>query len=252
MTKKERFNNAFQHIRTLGVVRTQRELAALMGASAPNISSALNGVDSVLTDRFLHRFNEACNNIFDINWLLTGEGQMLKPSPTQQSSGDNSPNVMGNNNMVGNTITTTHAPVYAQENAVRPIVPVELYKKPNTDIYNEIVKKPSSGIEYAQYFRSFSDFCMYMRVQGDAMSPNFIRGDLLALSLLNATYIINGTIYVLDTRSYGLVLRVVIDKGDSYECHSLGDEKRYAPFSIPKSDVIRIYQVMGLIRTCVS
>jgi repressor LexA len=187
-------------------------------------------------------------------WLLTGEGQMLKSPPTQQSSGDNSPNVMGNNNMVGNTITTTHAPapVYTQENAVRPIVPVELYKKPNTDIYNEIVKKPSSGIEYAQYFRSFSDFCMYMRVQGDAMSPNFIRGDLLALSLLNATYIINGTIYVLDTRSYGLVLRVVIDKGDSYECHSLGDEKRYAPFSIPKSDVIRIYQVMGLIRTCVS
>lgn len=190
----------------------------------------------------------------NVNWLLTGEGSMLKPTPTLQSSGDNSPNVMGNNNMVGNTITTTHAPaqVYAHENAVRPIVPVELYKKPNTDIYNEIVKKPSSGIEYAQYFRSFSDFCMYMRVQGDAMSPNFIRGDLLALSLLNATYIINGTIYVLDTSSYGLVLRVVIDKGDSYECHSLGDEKRYAPFCIPKSDVIRIYQVMGLIRTCVS
>ena len=78
MTKKERINTAYQHIRTLGVVRTQRELATLMGASASNISSALNGVESVLTDRFLHRFNEACNNIFDINWLLTGEGEMLK------------------------------------------------------------------------------------------------------------------------------------------------------------------------------
>ena len=66
----------------------------------------------------------------NITWLLTGEGQMLKSTPTQQSSGDNSPNVMGNNNMVGNTITTTPAQVYTQENAVRPIVPVELYKKP--------------------------------------------------------------------------------------------------------------------------
>jgi phage repressor protein C with HTH and peptisase S24 domain len=253
MNKQTRLINAVKYLKNEGVIHTQKDIAEAMRASKSNVSSALNGVESVLTDRFLFRFAEAYKNI-SYNWLLTGEGSMLKPTPTQQSSGDNSPNVMGNNNMVGNTITTTHAPaqVYAQENAVRPIVPVELYKKPNTDIYNEIVKKPSSGIEYAQYFRSFSDFCMYMRVQGDAMSPNFIRGDLLALSLLNATYIINGTIYVLDTRSYGLVLRVVIDKGDFYECHSLGDEKRYAPFSIPKSDVIRIYQVMGLIRTCVS
>lgn len=35
---------------------------------------------------------------------------MLKSTPAQQSSGDNSPNVMGNNNMVGNTIATTQTP----------------------------------------------------------------------------------------------------------------------------------------------
>lgn len=93
---------------------------------------------------------------------------------------------------------------------------------------------------------------MYMRVQDDSMLPNFVRGDLLALSAMAATYILNGTIYVLDTKSYGIVLRVVIDRGDAYECHVIGDESRYAPFSVPKSDVIRIYQVIGLIRTCVS
>jgi hypothetical protein len=36
---------------------------------------------------------------------------MLKSPPAQQSSGDHSPNVMGNNNMVGNTIATTQTPV---------------------------------------------------------------------------------------------------------------------------------------------
>ena len=256
MDKQTRLNYAYNYLKSNNVIHTQKEIAEAMGASKSNVSSALKGVESVLTDRFLMRFADTYKK-FNINWLLYGEGPMLRtadiPKPTQQSTGDNSPNVMGNNNMVGNTINTTHAPVCAQENAVRPIVPVELYKKPNTDVYNEIVEKPSSaGIEYAQYFRSFSDFCMYMRVQGDSMSPNFLRGDLLALSLLKATYILNGTIYVLDTKSYGLVLRVVIDRGDIYECHVIGDETRYAPFSVPKTDVIRIYQVMGLIRTCVS
>ena len=230
---------------------TKAYFCKAIGASPSFLNSMRKGLSTEKIDIVVSAFPD-----LNRDWLLFGEGPMLRtadaPKPTQQSTGDNSHNVMGNNNMVGNTINTTHAPVCAQENAVRPIVPVELYKKPNTDIYNEIVEKPSSGIEYAQYFRSFSDFCMYMRVQGDSMSPNFLRGDLLALSLLKATYILNGTIYVLDTKSYGLVLRVVIDRGDIYECHVIGDETRYAPFSVPKTDVIRIYKVMGLIRTCVS
>lgn len=240
-------------------IRAFAELRGMYIADFERKCGLSNGAVSKMGDNTRKSTIDKISTAFpEVNeyWLLTGEGPMLRstdaPKPTQQSTGDNSPNVMGNNNMVGNTINTTHAPVCAQENAVRPIVPVELYKKPNTDIYNEIVEKPSSGIEYAQYFRSFSDFCMYMRVQGDSMSPNFLRGDLLALSLLKATYILNGTIYVLDTKSYGLVLRVVIDRGDIYECHVIGDETRYAPFSVPKADVIRIYQVMGLIRTCVS
>lgn len=230
---------------------TMKAFESRCGLSTGYVTSMRKGYGALKLTNVLTAFPDLSRD-----WLLFGEGPMLRTAdtskPTLQSTGDNSPNVMGNNNMVGNTINTTHTPVCAQENAVRPIVPVELYKKPNTDIYNEIVEKPSSGVEYAQYFRSFSDFCMYMRVQGDSMSPNFLRGDLLALSLLKATYILNGTIYVLDTKSYGLVLRVVIDRGDIYECHVIGDETRYAPFSVPKTDVIRIYQVMGLIRTCVS
>ena len=48
-----------------------------MGASAPNVSSAFNGDSRVLTDRFLFRFNAAYDNIFSLDWLLTGEGEML-------------------------------------------------------------------------------------------------------------------------------------------------------------------------------
>ena len=230
---------------------TMKAFESRCGLSTGYVTSMRKGYGALKLTNVLTAFPD-----LNRDWLLFGEGPMLRtadvPKPTQQSTGDNSPNVMGNNNMVGNTINTTHVPVCAQENAVRPIVPVELYKKPNTDVYNEIVVKRAAHVEYAQFFSNFSDYDMYMRVQGDSMSPNFLRGDMLALSVMKATYILNGTIYVLDTSSYGLVLRVVIDRGDIYECHVIGDETRYAPFSVPKTDVIRIYQVMGLIRTCVS
>lgn len=75
-----------------------------MGASRPNVSSALKGDGKVLTDKFLKRFA----NAFDVlsqDWLLTGEGPMLTSdlsgSVHQQSSGDYSPNVNGSGNVVG-------------------------------------------------------------------------------------------------------------------------------------------------------
>lgn len=249
MDKQDRLNIAFNFLKDSGIAHTQKDIAEAMGASKTNVSSALNGVQSVLTDSFLLRFSRAYG-IFNRDWLLFGEGPMLRSQgQTQVVHGENNSAVqMGGTN---NTYNAASLPVVSTD-AVRPIVPAELYKRPNTDVYDEIVVKRAPNVEYAQFFSNFSDYDMYMRVQGDSMSPNFFRGDMLALSSMKATYILNGTIYVLDTKSYGLVLRVVIDRGEHYECHVVGDESRYAPFNIPKDDVIRIYQVMGLIRTNVS
>lgn len=73
-----------------------------MGASAPNVSSAFNGDPRVLTDRFLSRFNAAFDNMFNLDWLLTGDGEMLKDTIVQQTSyGDHSPNVNGDGNHFG-------------------------------------------------------------------------------------------------------------------------------------------------------
>ena len=82
MEKKERINQAFSYLKDNGLVHTQRDLAEKMGATAPNVSSALKGVDNVLTDNFLLRFNNAFGGIFNDNWLLTGEGSMLTEPAT--------------------------------------------------------------------------------------------------------------------------------------------------------------------------
>lgn len=99
-----RLNKGFEYLRSIGMVHTQADVAKAMGASRPNVSSALKGDGKVLTDKFLKRFA----NAFDVlsqDWLLTGEGPMLTSdlsgSVHQQSSGDYFPNVNGSGNVVG-------------------------------------------------------------------------------------------------------------------------------------------------------
>lgn len=78
--RASRLQSAFGELVKRKLVSTKKDVALKMGASAPNVSSAFNGDSRVLTDRFLTRFNNAFDNIFSLQWLLTGEGEMLKNS----------------------------------------------------------------------------------------------------------------------------------------------------------------------------
>ena len=95
MERKERFKSAVDYLKNNGLVHKQKDVAEKMGSTEPNISAALRGVGTVLTDKFLYRFNRAFGSIFEDNWLKKGEGQMLKAT---QTVGDiNNSNVSGVN-----------------------------------------------------------------------------------------------------------------------------------------------------------
>lgn len=87
MSKKDRFCAAYEYLRNRGIFHTQQELADRMRASNSNISSALKGSEKVLTDKFLRRFNHAVGDVFNIEWLIAGENDMLRPiEPSTQAS----------------------------------------------------------------------------------------------------------------------------------------------------------------------
>ena len=85
MDKKERLNQAYNYLKFKGIIRSQSDLAKKMNASQPNVSLALKGNPAALTVRFLRRFNTAADNVFSLDWLLTGEGEMLAPQPMAAS-----------------------------------------------------------------------------------------------------------------------------------------------------------------------
>ena len=75
MSKQERLKTAFQYLKSIGAVHTQKDVAEAMGASEPNVSSAFKGVEKVLTDKFLNRFARTYG--ISLDWLLTGQGEMI-------------------------------------------------------------------------------------------------------------------------------------------------------------------------------
>ena len=105
MTKKDRINKAYNYLKNIGVIHTQKDMAEKMEATAPNVSSALKGVDTVLTDKFLYRFNEAFDNIFNDEWLIKGDGDMLRPS---QNVSDNANSTIVGANVQGNGNNISH------------------------------------------------------------------------------------------------------------------------------------------------
>lgn len=77
MNKKDRFCAAFEHLRHIDKIRTQQDLADVIGSTSQNVSRALSGDPKALTDRFLLRFLTAYPDIFSMPWMFTGKGTML-------------------------------------------------------------------------------------------------------------------------------------------------------------------------------
>lgn len=92
--------------------------------------------------------------------------------------------------------------------------------------------------------RNFPTYDYTIQIKGDSMEPKFEGGDEVAIKKVTS-FVEWGKTYVLDTRD-GAVIKRIFDNGDSYRCVSFN--KEYPDFNVPKTDVIGVYKVVGLIR----
>lgn len=106
MERKDRFKEAFEYLKNRGSVHTQRDVALKMDSSEGNISKAFKGDERVLTNRFLRRFNEAYGNIFNLDWLTDGVGDMLVVNNGNIVIGDG--NISNTSHNGGNTTNNRH------------------------------------------------------------------------------------------------------------------------------------------------
>lgn len=220
--KHKCITKAYEHLRSIGKVHTKTDVANIMHASRPNVTAALNGDSKFLTDNFLERFNVAFDNMFNIKWLMTGEGDMLKAS----SSVDSQPSVKNER-------------VTDDEAYKVPLVPISALGGSLND-FNLAVKRD----DCETVISPIKDIDMAIKISGDSMEPEYPSDSQVFVKKINERAFLEwGRVYVLNTCN-GIVIKRLMPTNDpnTVLCESINP--KYPPFEVNLENVNGVYRVI--------
>ena len=85
-TRKDRLNEVYEHLRNHFGIHTKTQFASVLKITQPALSSAINGNEAYLTDNLFKRICAAYQGVFNLDYLLTGDGELLTPEEDVKSS----------------------------------------------------------------------------------------------------------------------------------------------------------------------
>lgn len=165
-----------------------------------------------------------CGIYTDISpeWLLTGEGKMLKDDLAQQ----------------GNEVAVAPVEVMMPKNLV-PLIPLFAqggrlndFTQAVKPIDCEKVISPIKGAEFA------------ITVTGDSMSPEYPNGAQVLIKRIDEKAFIDwGRVYVLDTCN-GIVIKQIMPASEESKVKCVSINPKYPPFEVSLQDVFGLYRVL--------
>lgn len=199
----------------------------------------------------------------NIEWLLTGEGKMLKTQSTNSVitgdvSGNGNQFVAGNNNVLSDKeVTYTTEPKAEDAEIIEtleaiPVISTEQAKAPDVDV-KALVQSGSSKVKRLsiwEFFEKFGEFDAICPTYRDSMIPTYVPGDFLFIKykqVTNESYIKQGR-YLLDTREHGTILCIVEDTEDGWLTLSFKNARKYKPMRVKKEDVMSIADIVLMVR----
>jgi hypothetical protein len=75
--RQKRLIEVYEHLRRYFGIHTKTGFAEALHYGRTSLSAAINGDESYLTDKLFKNICEAYPGVFDLNYLLTGDGQLL-------------------------------------------------------------------------------------------------------------------------------------------------------------------------------
>ena len=170
------------------------------------------------------KLSKIIDAISDVNieWLLSGRGEMLK-------SDDEQPQLI---------------PLNTPEGGI-PLVPIEAW----AGLFHGEQSVALADCEHF-FVPAFKNADFIIQVHGDSMTPRYYSGDLVACKFfpLSDIFFQWGKVYVLDTNQGALIKKV--RPGSSNDTITLISENPdYEPFELPRSCIYNIALVQGLIRS---
>ena len=179
---------------------------------------------------------------YSTDWLLTGEGEMLRCSVVKHEG--TTKELRRNNEQ--NTKDEPRMNQGTTKGSI-PLIPIDAVAGFNG------IDMPGTRLEDCQhyYVPEFQQLqAEYMiRVSGSSMYPKYSSGDILACKkLYSPAFIQWGKIYVIDSAQGAMVKRLFPcdENQDSVICKS--DNPNYPPFELPKTEIRSLSIVLGSIR----
>lgn len=209
-----------------------------IGASKGVLSRAIaNGTD--IQSKWIQAIVEIYPQ-YSGEWLLTGEGEMLKSKRGAEVIHDH-PLSESHHKVVNNKGIEQKLEVDTSK--TRPRIPLEAAAG-SLSIVTQSVSQ--SDCDYLPLITRIPDYDFTIMVKGDSMKPDFLSGDEVACRMITERSFIQwGQPHVIDSYD-GIVLKRIHDKGDKILCTS--DNPAYGDFYIPKTDIYHLARVVGLIR----
>lgn len=86
MGRSERFREAFDYLQKKGIIHNKSQLGEIMNYTRSVVSNAYNGKEFYANEKFLAKFCQAFPNVFNYEWLISGEGEMLQAAELPQEA----------------------------------------------------------------------------------------------------------------------------------------------------------------------
>lgn len=155
------------------------------------------------------------------DWLLTGEGPMLKEERKP----------------------VAHECKNPKEGI--PLIPIHAMAGALTGLQNSVLE-----YECERYVvPAFAGADFLIPVKGNSMSPTYVSGDIVACKRvpMDGLFLQWNKSYVLDTAQGALIKRIK-PGSDTQHILIVSDNKEYDAFELPYSDIFAVALVMGIIR----
>lgn len=220
--------------------RTNKQFAEFLDISPQNLSKwyERNTFD---IDRLFTKFPEV-----SLNWLMTGEGDMLQKSCATQTNSGNA----GNNITMIQNVDGLYKSNEKERCEKTPVISSDMIRKTDLNIW-KFVHDNIDNIEKISMQNIYSDYDLFYRVISDSMKPTIEKGDLLVLRKVNdMKKIVNGDCYMVDTVDYGCVVRMLYYENGVYSCKANIPE--YSDITLSENEIYNIFSIVGLVRPLVT
>lgn len=245
--KDSNFQRAMNYLKIHGLIEYNKDVATAVGVTEATISRAVKrGISADLA----MSFNATYGNIFNIDWLINGNGEML--AKEESTNNVNNSNVInGNNNSnISQTINTSSEEIedadVIDESDTAPIIPSVWVKRQDLDIMR-MAEEQWDTLEHSKVAIKDTPLDAWYLMPDNSMSPFYLKGDKIGLSLQKSKKIVPGCIYGIDTNTHGMLIRKLYEVEGGYRAHSYNSEE-FPDFIIADEETMSVSRVIIQVR----